>query len=137
MFLVFVVGYTTVKLKSLTATEIDMAAYVLFPMLMFVVAASTCWLIHVLPQTNGIVAERIERVLEGATQQINEHMQHTSITMEYQEDEVHQQNGKSLKWIKIRIVNDGGEIISGDAGDEEIPDEENPVNENEGIFSLV
>ena len=129
----FVIVYTAVKVTDLTAVEVDIAAYILFPMLMFVVVGSTCWLIRVLPQTNGLVVERIERVLEEATQQVHEHMQHTGIKMEYQEDEVHRSNGKSAKWIQIRLLNEHGEVIT--SGDDH---EEEDHSENDGgSFTLV
>lgn len=132
----FAIAYTAVKLSNLTANEIDMTAFVLFPMLMLVVVGSTCWLLRVLPQTDNLVMERIERVLEGATQQINEHMQQTVISMEYQEDEVHTDNGKSVKWIRIRIriLNEHGQNITGDEDDEEA---ETDHSENVGGFMLV
>ncbi|CAJ1903128.1 unnamed protein product [Cylindrotheca closterium] len=135
MFLVFVIVYTAVKVTNLTAAEVDITAYVLFPMLMFVVAGSTCWLIRVLPQTNGLVVERIERALEGATNQVNEHMQHTRIAMEYQEDEVNRSNGKSIKWIQIRIVNEHGEVIQ---TEEDHHEEGDHLGDNDdGSFTLV
>eukprot|EP00526_Cylindrotheca_closterium_P023150 CAMPEP_0113611346 /NCGR_PEP_ID=MMETSP0017_2-20120614/5507_1 /TAXON_ID=2856 /ORGANISM="Cylindrotheca closterium" /LENGTH=167 /DNA_ID=CAMNT_0000520287 /DNA_START=152 /DNA_END=651 /DNA_ORIENTATION=+ /assembly_acc=CAM_ASM_000147 len=131
LFLAFAIAYTTVKVSNLSANLIDMMAYVLFPMLMLVVAGATCWLLRVLPKTNGLVMERIEGVLEGATQQINERMQHTTIRMEYQEDEKHRSNGKSVKWIQVRSVNEHGEVMTG--GD----DEEGEHGENDGSFTLV
>jgi len=133
LFLVFAIAYTAVKLSNLTANEIDMTAFVLFPMLMLVVVGSACWLLRVLPQTDNLVMERIERVLEGATQQINEHMQQTVISMEYQEDEVRTENGKSVKWIQIRILNEHGENITGDDDEEDETDH----SENGGGFMLV
>ena len=52
-----------------------------------------------LPKTNGLVVEQIEGVLEGATQQINQNVQHTTVSMKYIEDEVQNSEGKSKKWV--------------------------------------
>ena len=126
----FAIAYTTLRLFNHTADEADTAAYVLFPILMMVVVCATCWLLRVLPKTNNHVMERIEGVLERATTEINQHMQRTTISMKYQEDEKHSTQGKSTKWVQVGIVNENGDTITGDDA------EDQSESEHDG-FTLV